>query len=135
MLDQARRYYRHALVGPYAVFQLYVENPERVAPLLCGSLTQLTDEAYRLYVENQLVVYPTAVDLLYSFYYDAHKNEIKRGAKTKKAGSIRRLVKVLTQYGRTYDLDELPASNLAQMLPREFNRWRTEPTLSENYTA
>lgn len=135
LLDQARRYYRHALVGPYSVYLRYDKTPEYAAPLLCGSLAKLADEAYRLFVENQLVTYPAAVNILRSFYYDARKNTIKRGAGSKKAGSIRRLVKVLTQYGRTYDIDEMADSDLACMLPKEFDRWRTAPDLSEHYTS
>jgi hypothetical protein len=73
MLDSPRRYYRHSLVGPYAIFKLYEHKPEQADALLCGSLAKLTDEAYRLFVENQLVFYPAAVSILSSFYFDANR--------------------------------------------------------------
>lgn len=124
MLKGARRYYRHALLGPYLVFRRFRHNPDLAAPLLCGSLSKLTDEAYRLFVENQLVSYPGAVAVLNEFYFDPSRGKIKRGAQTKKPGSIRRLVKVLSQYARTYDLDVVSESQLKEMLPREFSLWR-----------
>lgn len=125
VLHGARRYYRHGLLGPYLVFIKYADNPEQVSALLCGSLTKLTDEAYRLFVENQLVDYKGAVAILKDLYYDPAKGKIKRGAQTKKAGSIRRFVKILFQYVRTFDLDVLPEQALREMLPPEFDRWRS----------
>jgi hypothetical protein len=128
-MDRARRYYRHALLGPYLVFARYQDNPERTATLLSGTLSKLTDEAYRLFVENQLVAYSGAVAVLNDFYFDHDRGRIKRGAQTKKPGSIRRFVKLLSQYARTFDLDVLPEQQLESMLPPEFNRWRDARTL------
>jgi hypothetical protein len=125
MLDTPRRYYRHCLVGPYSVFAIYEAAPDKAAALLCGSLNKLADEAYRLFVENQLVIYPAAMSVLSDFYFDAARNRLKRGSQTKKPGSIRRLARVLTQYARTFDLDIVPGDSLSKMLPYEFNRWRS----------
>jgi len=124
-LDSSRRYYRHALVGSYLVFLRFEKKPEIASPLLCGSLVKLHDEAYRLFVENQLLVHAPAIETLRNFYYDPQEDRIRRGAQGKNTpGSIRRFAKLLSQYSRTYDLDSLPADKLAEMLPDEFNRWR-----------
>lgn len=129
-LDSSRRYYRHAFVGAYMVFQHFEEKPEIAAPLLCGSLVKLHDEAYRLFVENQLLVHAPAVETLRIFYYDPLADRIRRGAQGKNTpGSIRRFVKLLSQYARTYDLDSLPADQLSGMLPKEFDRWRQYQTI------
>lgn len=128
MLDLSRRYYRHALVGPFYVYWMYRDSPEQAAAVLCGSLTQLNDEAYRLFVENQLVVMPSAVGVLTKLYYDGTTGRLKPKSKTKKRGSIRRLATFLTRFARTLDLDVIPVERLISILPSEFNRWR-EPLL------
>lgn len=129
-LDSTRRYYRHALVGSYLVYLRFQNKDASIAaPLLCGSLVKLHDEAYRLFVENQLLVHAPAVETLRNFYYDVQSNRIRRGAQGKNTpGSIRRFVKLLSQYARTYDLDRVPAEKLASMLPPEFDRWRQYQT-------
>jgi hypothetical protein len=124
MLETSRRYYRHALLGPFSVYWLYRNNPEEAAALLCGSLTQLTDEAYRLFVENQLVVMPSAVGVLTRLYFDRTTGKLKSGSKTKTRGSIRRLAKHLTRCARTFDLDIISTEKLLETLPAEFSRWR-----------
>lgn len=105
LLDSARRYYRHSLVGPFFVYWMYRDSPEIVAAVLCGSLAKLNDEAYRLFVENQLVVMPSAVELLTRLYYDRASDSLRRNSKTKKRGSIRRLATFLTRCARTIDLN------------------------------
>lgn len=127
-LDSSRRYYRHALVGPYNVYLRFLDDPSRADALLCGPLAKLTDEAYRLFVENQLVVHRPAVAVLTEFFFDPQRHRLKRRSQSKtEPGSIRRLAKVLTQYARTYDLDVIPEQRLSSMLPREFDRWRAAP--------
>jgi len=128
MLESSRRYYRHALVGPFYVYWMYRDSPELAAAVLCGSITQLNDEAYRLFVENQLVVMPSAIGVLTRLYYDELTGQLKRNSKTKKRGSIRRLATFLTRFARTLDLDVIPVERLVETLPSEFNRWR-QPTL------
>lgn len=128
MLESSRRYYRHALVGPFYVYWMYRDSPELAAAVLCGSLIQLNDEAYRLFVENQLVVMPSAIGVLTCLYYDELTGKLKRNSKTKKRGSIRRLATFLTRFARTLDLDVIPVARLIETLPSEFNRWR-QPTL------
>lgn len=128
MLDSSRRYYRHSLVGPFYVYWMYRSSPKQAAAVLCGSLTQLNDEAYRLFVENQLVVMPSAIGALTRLYYDESTGKLKRNSRTKKRGSIRRLATFLTRYARTIDLDVIPVNRLIDALPPEFNRWR-EPVL------
>jgi hypothetical protein len=128
----SRRYYRHALLGSYSVYLLFADAPTRANALLCGPLAKLTDEAYRLFVENQLVVHPPAVEILTDFYFDPQRTRLKRRSQSKsEPGSIRRLAKVLTQYARTFDLDVVSGKRLASMLPREFDRWRTSPLFSQ----
>lgn len=134
MLESSRRYYRHSLAGPFFVYWMYRESPETVAAGLCGSLTQLNDEAYRLFVENQLVVMPSAVGVLTRLYYDPAAGKLKRNSKTKKRGSIRRLATFLTRFARTLDLDVIPVERLTVILPPEFDRWR-QPMLFDPATT
>ncbi len=132
MLDVLRRYYRHALVGPFHVYWMYRHSPDQAAAVLCGSLTQLNDEAYRLFVENQLVVMPSAIGALTRLYYDESAGKLKRHSKSRKRGSIRRFARFLARFARTFDLDTIPVERLLETLPPEFNRWRQPRLFSAN---
>ncbi len=133
MLDTARRYYRHALVGPFYTYWMYRDSPQLVTAVLCGSLTQLNDEAYRLFVENQLVVMPAVIGVLTKLYYDEFTGKLKPRSRTKKRGSIRRLATFLTRISRTLDLDVIPVDRLISILPSEFDRWKA-PSLFDATT-
>lgn len=124
LLESSRRYYRHALVGPFSVYWMYRDRPEQAAAVLCGTLTQLNDEAYRLFVENQLVVMPAAIGVLTRLYYDEKKDRLKPKSRTKNRGSIRRLATYLTRFARTLDLDVVSVTRLMDSLPSEFDPWK-----------
>lgn len=127
-LSGVRRYYRHSLLGPYLVFRQFLPDPDRALVLLCGQLSRLADEAYRLFVENQLASSEAAVEVLTRLYFDPATRSIRRGAQTKSPGAIRRFAKIVSQYARTFDLDLTPAETLLSMLPPEFGRWHQPAT-------
>lgn len=60
----------------------------------------------------------------YELYYDPDKDAVKRGAKSTGAGSVMRLIDILTQLDVNYDIPSLQASDILSLLPRkEFEKF------------
>lgn len=55
----------------------------------------------------------------YQLYYDQDKNVVKRGAKSTGAGSIMRLIEVLSQLDVNFDVPSLEATEILALLPKE----------------
>ncbi len=126
VLAETRRYYRHMLLGPYLVFRAHRDNPDRAIALLASSVTVSTSEVYRLIVENPAIVScRAAVEATTFLYYDLSKNRIRRGAGSKGAGGCRRLLQILQQFDCTYDLAMMRTQKLLELLPHEFDKYRT----------
>lgn len=125
-IDSARRYYRHLLLGVYAVYLPYADTPDLVEALLCDALPTATSEKFRLFAENQrLLNCPAALRISRLLYYDGERRRLRRGAGRKDQGGLRRLVAFLDQLDRTYDLQLLSPHDLLDLLPTEFDEfWR-----------
>lgn len=121
ILDDARRYYRHLLLGPYLIYRIHARTPELALPILCNELGVGTSEVFRTMIETQqFVTSPSVISLIGRLYYDSNKGRLIRGAGTKGAGGVRRLGNVLTQLDRTFDLHSIQLDHLVSLLPREF---------------
>jgi hypothetical protein len=123
-VDESRRYYRHLLLGPYAMYIAHRDNPNRLRALLTNKLDIATSETYRLFIENPpLMACRTVVSVATKLYYDPKKNNIRRGAGSKEEGGCRRLVDFLQQLDCTYDLPSMTEQQLISYLPTEFHRF------------
>jgi hypothetical protein len=119
-----RRYYRHLLLGPYIVYRLYGEN----APLLLWEPLEQMSEPYReLSCRQSLLMNKGVIDAANVLYYDRKRAQTKRGAGVKRprAGSLRRFIDVIQQLDLTYDLYSMTAEQVLDLLPSEFNEWRS----------
>jgi hypothetical protein len=121
--DEARRYYRHLLVGPYLIFKLYAEDPDVAMVLLCTKTHAPGDIVEQFVSRPQLVTSSAAVGAATKLYH-VTDGTFRRGAAGKEGGSVRRLTNVLMQFDRTYDLYALTTEELMNLLPREFDRFR-----------
>lgn len=120
-LQNAWRYYRHLVLGPYLILRAHAEYGRLVEPVLCDPVHVSTSEHFRTVVETQQFVTSRAViGAIGRLYYDPAKGRLVRGAGTKGAGGVRRLGNVLAQLDRTFDLHSLDAESLLGLLPREF---------------
>lgn len=120
-IDDWTRTLRHLALGPYAVYAAYAHRTHLVEPLLCDPLPVPTSEIFRLFAENRrLLMCPGVLDVARRLYYDDAAKRLIRGAATKDTGGIRRLVAVLSQLDRTYDLPTLTSADLLRLLPAEF---------------
>lgn len=63
-------------------------------------------------------------------YFDGGNARLKRGAGGKGGGSPRRLAKIRQQLDVTWDLEELGVERILEMLPSEFDRFRTHEPAS-----
>jgi len=125
-MDDARRFYRHLIYGPFAVYRLYQDKPQLLPVLLMNPLTVGTSETFRIFVENsELLAAPCAVDVANRLYYDPAKGKLRRGAGSKNDGGCRRLQDFINQITLTFDLQRLSADALLTMLPSEFKSFVT----------
>jgi hypothetical protein len=122
------RYYRHFVRsawlavnrhGKFAKVLLKPVSAKALAPVAVRTDIPMQLSATQSFVESQSVV--KAAHLL---YYDEAADKVKKGAGGSGAGSPRRLVTILNQFDRTYDLHAAPAERIVELLPKEFNRFR-----------
>lgn len=123
--DAARRYYRHLLVGPYLIYKLYARDPEVAMVLLCTKPQAPGDIVEQFVSRPQLVTSSAAVGAATKLYH-VTDGTFHRGAAGKEGGSVRRLADVLMQFDKTYDLYALTRDELIDLLPREFDKFRSQ---------
>jgi hypothetical protein len=129
VLGQSRTYYRHLVRTPWYLvkthgercrFLLLSQTSSPEAPLSRQS-SLLEELAGRQFVISS----PALVAAAARLYSDARTGEPRRGAGAKGSGSPRRLALIANQLALTYDIHNMPADRLLQLLPEEFGtRWR-----------
>lgn len=121
VLDDARRYYRHLLLGPYLIYRMHAKTPDLAEAVLSSEVHVGTGEVFRTIIETQqFVTSPSVIGLIGRLYYDSKRKRLIRGAGTKGQGGVRRLGNVLSQLDRTYDLHSIRVNELMSLLPQEF---------------
>jgi hypothetical protein len=121
--DIGRRFYRHALLGPYLAYRAHRDLPERGRVLLADPLRTTTSEAFRLFIETPFINMAAPVELATKFYFNSETKKLRRGAGTKGAGGLRRFLSVLQQLDLTFDIHSLSVDGLRMHLPKEFDKW------------
>jgi len=91
--------------------------------LLCGSPSTLPEIREQL-TSQQDMFSPEFQKAARTLYFDDEKRGLKRGGGGKGAGTPRRLAKVRQQLDVTWNLFDLDAAHIVQLLPKEFNRFR-----------
>lgn len=121
-IDEARRYYRHLLLGPFLIYRRHAESPDRAMVVLTQSISTPGDVVEQIASRQDLVNCDAVMGAATWLYCDV-TTQIKRGAGGKSPGSARRLAEVLMQFDLTFDLQSISISNLVGLLPKEFQRW------------
>lgn len=119
-----RRYYRHLLLGPFAIFRAHHDNPERALVLLHGHPSKIDDLTGQLAAYQQIVSNKAIMEMATRLYITAGKRSVRRGAGGKGPGSARRLVDIWRQFDVTWDMYAMDADKLLDLMPREFSRFR-----------
>ena len=123
---EAWRYYRHLLAGPFLIYRAHRDNPERVLVLLCGPLNQPGDIVEQLASRQELVTNKSTMEVATILFLNRKTNQPKRGAAGRGPGSARRLADVFNQFDVTWDLYAMNSGDLFEMLPAEFDRFRSK---------
>ena len=123
------RYYRHLVRGAWlAVNRHGMFAKVLLKPISAKALAPVavrTDIPMQLSATQAFVESLSVVKAAYLLYYDEVADKFKKGAGGSGAGSPRRLVSILNQLDRTYDLHAATAGTIVQLLPKEFDRFRT----------
>lgn len=125
-VEESRRFYRHAVLGPYLAYRAHRDSPARASVLLSDPMHITTSEAFRLFIETTFINMKGPVELATEFYFNPATRKLRRGAGTKRAGGLRRYIGVLQQLDVTFDLHRLGATQLKRLLPSEFDKWASQ---------
>ncbi len=122
-----RNYYRHLLRGPYSTLETCHDSPHDAALLLYQPLSKPGDFYEQLAARQEFITNPAIVKTATALYFDFEAGMHKRGAQSRKRkGHHRRFIAILDQFDLTYDLYSLSAESLIDMLPAEFDRWKSK---------
>ena len=122
--EDFQRYYRHLIrtavlmVHQYGALARYVlASSERGI-----KHSQFTED---LTARKDILSNPRLIEAAGRLYYDERKHILKRGT-TSARGSLRRFIKVLSQFDLNFDLfgDNPFSKQIVGLLPDEFNHWQ-----------
>lgn len=123
------RYYVHLIAGAYYLFSSPL-GEYKSKLFLCSPPYILNDFNDHMACYQYIVGYPNIVDVAHVLYWDRRRNAPKRGAQSiKNPGNIRRFSIVIDQLELTYDVYTMEPDKILQLLPSEFDRWKTEYVL------
>ena len=124
--DNWRRYYRHYLASIWQVFHLHKDKKEELKILLKRPVNTPGELWGQVAANQGHITNPAFLELIYKLFWDKENNRRKHGA----GGSgPRRLMRVLSQFELTYDLSSMSCTQIIQLLPPEFDRFKPkQPT-------
>lgn len=115
---------KHLLFFPWKMITLHGDDAAWMLGAALREDTKVVRELANSYRRN---VSTEFVRLARALYFDEGRNRVRTGATTNKAGSLRRLDRVVSQLDLTYDVFGINVPGLAELLPRrEFGRWLRE---------
>ncbi|MDF1754849.1 MAG: hypothetical protein P1U89_18830 [Verrucomicrobiales bacterium] len=116
-----KRKSRHLVSSVVGAYQMHGQVSEVVlssAPSIGSEIVNQLSGSQEFWTNRGLIKY---VHLL---YWDIENNCVKKGVTPReKPGTIRRLVEILHQLERTYDLYSLDLDDFKIIAPAEFRRW------------
>jgi hypothetical protein len=124
-MTEWKRYYRHLLAGPWMIYRAHTEDPRRAMPLLATDVSSPGEAVEQIASRQEFVTSATIMEVVYRLYYDPKTTKLRRGSGRKERGGTRRFVTVLQQFDMTYDLYSLAPDRLLQLLPKEFDEFRS----------
>lgn len=116
-----RRYYRHLIAGPHAIYRAHRDDPQRAMAALCQRPGSPGDLVEQLASRQQIITNPAIMQVASDLFVDTTTGKQNRRANSKKAGGARRFIDVLAQFDVTWDLSMMSADGLHALLPAEFH--------------
>jgi hypothetical protein len=132
------RYYRHLVAFPCLV---YSSLGDKGRIFLRGSINERGEIVEQLASVQDVQRNPGVIEAITILYYDPTKDDVMKGAASKPneernlGGQARRLREVLKQFALTYDLNAMNGTQIVELLPREFDRWKKRHNSSETIPA
>lgn len=122
-----QRIYRHLLLGPFLIYRAHESDPLAAMAVLQSPLHQPGEIVEQLASRQEFIANSDIMRCATLLYFDAVRGALRRGSGGKGPGSPRRFASTLNQYDLTYDLAALDQQALMDMLPSEFDRFRSQP--------
>jgi len=119
-----RSYYRHAIRSAWQSYHMHGESA-RVLLLTQTDGALRSDIAEQIGASGDIFGTRAIVRLAERLWLDQSTGLLRRGAGAKGAGTPRRLVAVLKQLQLTFDLADCNTETLLNLLPPEFDRWKS----------
>jgi hypothetical protein len=113
---------RHAVRTPYLFAKTY---GEKVLFMFGKGLAVRGEIVEQLSQRQNFLNYGGIIEGASILYSDYHRKTFKKGAAGKGAGGIRRFVTVLRQFDKTYDLMAMSGREIVDLLPKEFDKFKT----------
>jgi hypothetical protein len=126
--SSTRRYYRHIFAGAYLAYEAHADAPEKAMALLFQDLLGGGEMVEQLQATPD-IAFSVCAEVATILYYDAEKNQLKSGSSSKGEGTVRRLTAAfLNQILLTVDVKGMKATDIIELLPPEFDRFRAKGT-------
>jgi len=123
-VEDYRSYYRHLLAGPYRIYRAHADEPSRAMAVLAGKVQSPGEVVEQIASKQEIVSSKSLMEATTLLYYDPKSGALKSGSGDKKRGGARRFTSVLLQFDRTWDLSQRSASQILELLPSEFERFK-----------
>lgn len=120
------KYYRH-LLAYYC--RLFVEVGDSAKIFLTGTFQTRGEITEQLGASQEIALNKGILFAANMLYWNEPTKSFKRGAAGNGAGSARRFVRIIKQYQLTYDLNSMAGTEIADLLPKEFSKWKDNSTL------
>jgi hypothetical protein len=123
--DDGQRYYRHRFMQFYFVYEEHIADLDSVAILLERSIAGPFGELAENLLATPEFVHGVAIKVANELYFDKVTRSQKSGATNKINGGVRRLTTdFLNQVKLNLDYQRLSVSEILDILPREFDRFK-----------
>jgi len=122
-VDDAQRYYRHYLAGPFSIYRMHYNEIAICDAVLCTPIERPGEVVAQLAGTLALISSPMVMRLATRMYYNPKSESIIEGAAGKGAGSSRRLASYLNQVGRTVSFYDSGLKGFIDQMPAEFNKY------------
>lgn len=123
--ENFRTYYRHLLFGPFSIYLAHRDDPDRVRAVLCTPVHSPGDVVEQLASRQDLITCDAVMEVATKLYFDPETKKHKLGASSKDGGSARRFADVMMQLDLTYDLPRIKTEQLLELLPPEFDKFKS----------
>jgi hypothetical protein len=122
--EEWNRYYRHLLAAP---IRLYRDLGDLSKIYLSGKPDVPGDLFEQLASRQEIAACKGVIEAATILYWDNNKLKIKKNVRDKEgAGVLRRFVRAtIPQFQMTYDLNSMRGEDVVQLLPREYDKWKS----------